>query len=304
MDRQQRIAEIQRLERTLAGAGEPGAARDVGERAAHIDAQIARLETAAIAVERRWLSLEGDRDLSASEQLLFDEERDELARRLQALRVKIEQLSDERPDQALSTMLTRPPGVTAALRTALRALVGELHADPQIPKRDIVPFQQRLAELVRERRDALRQVGARLADARGYLVVAASQTAKVAGVADGLASDAPAEGTTLPLREERSEISTQFEMARMAVSDAHGQITALANDWPELSELARQPDWQKLPFTNLRRLVLPPEERRGDPVPDPVAWVQRALTEAQQTARATALWVDELRRQVEAAPPP
>jgi chromosome segregation ATPase len=304
MDRQQRIAEIQRLERALAGSEGADDARDVGERAAHVDTQIARLETAAISVERRWLSLQGDRDLSASEQLLFEEERDELERRLHALRAKIEQLSALRPDPALSTALARPPGVTAELRRALRAFVGELHADPQIPKRDIVPFQQRLAELVRERRDALRQVGARLADARTYLVAAATQTAKAAEIAAGLSTVEDAAGGSLPLRDERSALSTQFEMARMAVSDAHGQMTALANDWPELAPLARQSDWQKLPFSGLRRLVLPPEERRGDPVPDPVAWVQRALAEAHQTARATALWVDELRRTVEAAPPP
>lgn len=302
MRRGELVSDIQRLERLLSTGDLERRRAEAEEAAGHLDTQIARLETAALKVERRMLRMDGERDLSASERLLFEGEKAELDKRLRALRDKIATLQAERPELPMSNAAARPQGATAELRRKLRVLVGQLHADPHVPRRDIAPFQSRLAELVRERRDALRQVAARLTDARTYLVRTAKAIDAQKATADLLATGDGEGG--LPLRDERTDIATRLEMARVAVRDAHTQMFAVANDWPELEPLARQPDWTNLPFNSIRRLLLPPEERRGESIPDPVSWVQRALSEAHQTTRATALWVDELRGSIERAPAP
>lgn len=293
------VDEIRRLERLLLDPTEADTgATAVGDR---ISAQIARLEGAALKLERRLVDLEGDGYANEAEAVVFAEERDELSAKLQRLRTKIARLEASRPLESEMTGFARPAGVCTELRRRLHELVTRLHQDPTVAKADIRPFQQRLAELVRERRYRLTEAAGRLKDARDYLATSAVSIRKLAQVSGELDDDGP---PTLPMHDERAAIVTRVEMAHVAVRDAHRSLIELAHDWPELAPTAKRPDWAKLPFASLKRSLLPPEERRGESMPDPLDRLRAGLDEAYQAARATSLWIDELRIQVRDSPRP
>ena len=292
MNRSALVDEIRRLERTLRDGADVGVT-SVGDR---LGAQITRLEAAAIKLERRMLELDQDPGAETGA-----DEREELAGRLERLRTKIARLEASRPLDEEMAGFARPAGVAAQLRRMLHELVTRLHRDPSVAPPDVRPFQQRLSELVRERRARLEAVAARLKDARDYLASAAGSTRALAATAEELPPDgAPG----LPFHEERAAIVTRLEMAQVAARDAHREFVALAHDWPELSELAKRPDWTKLPFAALQRSLMPPDEPGEGASPEPATRLRSALAEAYQAIRATALWLQELRTHVQQVPRP
>ena len=191
----------------------------------------------------------------------------------------------------------RPPGVPARLRRTLYQLLAEMHRDPEVPKADIRPFQKRLSELVRDRRDELEQVAKRLTDARDYAVAA---THLVRDIIASMAAMSPGEAATLPFADERSAAATRIEMARVAVKDARSELQSIAHDWPEITPIAELPDWKKLPFGQLSDLLMPRDV--GAALRSSSAGAR--IGEAHEMVGALALWIDELRRTVADAPPP
>ena len=266
---------------------------------AHIEAQVTRLEEAELKLERRVLELDSTGASEAEEQL-YAAERQELLSKLSALRAKMELLRDTALENEVldaAAHAARPEGLLDRLRRTLRVLVMDMHADPTVPKDKIRPFQLRLAKLVRERRDALSEIGERLADARDYMASAAEV---MRTVSEGVRQigDAPAE--ELPYADDRALASTRVEMARVAVRDALQELEELAHDWPRLDNLAQKPDWKKLPFGQTYDLISPRDRaaaQRIGTAPD-------RMEEAFEMCRAVALWLEELRKSVAEAPAP
>lgn len=272
---------------------------EAGSRDTHIENQLTRLEEAELRLERRLLELDST-GANAAEQLLFDEERAELQSKLKSLRDKMSMLRDSALENEVldaAAHAARPEGMAERLRRTLRALVMDMHADPTVPKKEIRPFQLRLAELVRERRDALAAIGERIGDARDYMASAAEL---MRTVSEGVRSMGAGPAEELPYSDERSIASTRIEMARVAVRDAVMELVELSHDWPGLSGLATKPDWKKLPFGQTFDLISPRDRNAAQRVgtaPD-------RMEEAFEMCRATALWLEELRKSVADAPPP
>ena len=281
---------------------------NVEERRSHIEQQITRLEEVAVKLERRLLDLEPD-DFSPSEDDLFDAERAHIESRLRGLRQKIEALrgaAAEIPHRG-SLAGPAPPGVKARLRRTLHELVSDMQSDPTVPRADVRPLQQRLAELVRERREDLRAVADRLEDARDYVVAALDGLGAVVESAVSLPDDTIGAGAVIPFpfEHERGLARTRIDMARDALREAHGDLGRVAHQWPELEDLAQREDWSRLPFRQLQQLIVPPD---GTPTAKGPTSVNQAfgrrMLEVRDTARGLALWLDELRKSVSDSPPP
>lgn len=293
LDRTQLLDDIRVLTSLLQRAERHEERVDTAEdRDAHIGAQVTRLEEAALKIERRLLALDAD------EEVVGASERQTLNARLTGLNEKIVSLTRAAASNEVldaSAYAARPPAVPARLRRTLHALVRDLHADPTASRADVRPFQRHLAELVRGRRDELERVVGRLVDARGYVLSAADSAAYVRSAA------ADMEGPTvqLPFEDERRAAATRIEMARAALREAHSELCDLAHDWPELKSLADRPDWRKIPFAQAHDLLLPRDEQAASRVPAALR-----LEEAHTMLSAMALWVEEIRSWVAAAPPP
>ena len=272
---------------------------EADSRDAHIEAQVTRLEEVEVRLERRLLEIDLS-DASEAERLVFTEERDELESKLAALRAKMRLLRDSALENDVldaAAHAARPEGLHERLRRTLHALVVQMHADPMVPKAEIRPFQLRLAELVRERRDSLRQIAERIENARDYVTSAAGL---MRAVAEGTASMGELPAEELPYADDRGVAATRIEMARVAIRDAASDLTELAHDWTTLGELAARPDWRKLPFGQTYDLIQPRDRdaaHRVGTAPDRMA-------EAFEMCRALALWLEELRSAVADAPPP
>lgn len=302
MERHQLLEDIRVLTSLLARAEDHGRqVEEADERDSHIEVQITRLEEAALKIERRQMELDAAlADVPVAS--MFDDEREELQARLRTVLSKIASLRQAAMENEVldaAAHAARPEGVPAKLRRTLYELVSSMHADPEVPKADIRPFQARLAELVRDRRHDLMDVANRIENARDYVTSAAEVAREVAaGVAMMQAEDEP--GEALPYAEQRELAATRIEMARVAVQDALGGLRAVAHDWPELAPLRDRPDWKKLPFGQLADLLTPRDERAA------IAQIpfERRVEEAAEMAAALALWIEELRRAVVDAPPP
>ena len=252
-------------------------------------AQITRLEAAAIKLSGACSAPPGPRRRDRYE-------REELAGRLERLRKRSRAsrraARSTRWPASRGPLAWRPSCVGCCIE-----LVTRLHRDPSVALPDVRPFQQRLsgvsaARAPRGRGRAL-EGRARLPARRRAWALAAT------------AEELPPDGAPgLPFHEERAAIVTRLEMAQVAARDAHREFVALAHDWPELSELARRPDWTKLPFAALQRSLMPPDEPAEGAPPEPATRLRSALAEAYQAIRATALWLQELRTHVQQVPRP
>lgn len=295
MHRQRLLDDVRVLTSLLARANEhERRVHEADERDDHIQLQIDRLEEAALKIERRMIELDAADDGPEAE--LFAEERRDLQKRLEVVQNKTSALrrtAMENEFLDLSAHAARAPGVPARLRRTLFELVADMHSDPEIPKADIRPFQARLAELVRDRRQDLVRIADRIQDGRDYVTSAASTVREIS-----LAEIDAAGG--LPYAEERRLAATRVEMARVALEDAVAMLASLAHDWPELQPLASRPDWKKLPIAQLADLLAPrDEEAAARQMP-----FGARIREAAQLAAALALWLEELRRAVLDAPAP
>ncbi len=265
----------------------------------HIENQLTRLEEAELKLERKILAIDTT-DATPAEEVLFVAEREELEGKLANLREKMNSMRSSALENEVldaAAHAARPRGLHARLRKTLHTLVMDMHRDPLVPKADIKPFQGRLAELVRERRDGLRRVAERVSDSRGYVVNAASL---MRTVAEGVASMGAAPAEELPYADERSLASTRVEMARVAVRDALLELRELAHDWPELEKIADKPDWKKLPFGQTYDLISP----RDPGAAARLGTAPERMEEAFEMCRAVALWLEELRKEVAEAPTP
>ncbi len=296
MERSQLLDDIRVLTALFSRAeGHERRVEEADERDEHIDVQVTRLEHVAVKLERRLLELDG----LFEDPVVTERERVSLTGKLERLNVKMAALrraalqNDVLDATAYSA---RPPAVPARLRRTLYALVKDMHSDPTVPRADIRPFQKNLAHLVRSRRDALHVIAGRIRNARNYLTSTTDIAVRIAATAQSM-SDGPSE--TLPFSDDRHTIANRVSLAQGAMREAQGGLVDLAHDWPELTPLAKRPDWMKLPFRQLIDLITPPDEARAGHI----SFAERA-EDARQMLGALALWLNELESAVEAAPPP
>ena len=268
-------------------------------RDAHIEAQVTRLEEVEVRLERRLLEIDIS-DATEAERLVLADERTELEEKLASLRAKMKLLRESALDNSVldaAAHAARPEGLHERLRRTLHMLVVQMHADPTVPKAEVRPFQLRLAELVRERRDGLRQIAERLENARDYL---ASAAGLMRNVAEGTETIGRQPAEELPYADDRALAATRVDMARVAVRDASLELSRMSHDWPSLEALADRPDWRKLPFGQTYDLIRP----RDRSAAQRTGTAPERMAEAFEMCRATALWVEELREAVAEAPPP
>ncbi|MCB9520630.1 MAG: hypothetical protein H6698_08120 [Myxococcales bacterium] len=285
VDRQSRLDEIKALAASLEVASAADDARAAREaQRERVDAQIIRLEEAALKLRRRLLEIDAA-ITSEAEVEVFAPERDLLQARAAQLEAKRAELEASVATDDLAASHRVPPGVPARLRALLRDEVREVRADPTQHPSDWRPLQARIVALVQDRREALRATSATLVDARNRVLAASHKL-------EALLATAGSASSPLPFADEREAIAVIVDAAAAATRAAHRRLRATAHGWPEMMPLADRPDWDHLPFGQLS-LELRAAERPT-----------QSLASTLPTLQALALWVGELADAVEAVPPP
>jgi hypothetical protein len=273
---------------------------------AHLAAQVEKLETAQLKLERR-IQRE---NLSPVQRVQLQEKAERIGEKAEKMRATMDESTENIRFAESSSDSHR------ALAERFREF---LDSEEDAHKTDRKRVQRWLAMLIQERRRALHEVEERIQQAKRYILRATIQLDELRNVANHEYSP--------------YEFKTQVGMAREATKDAHGELQLLAHHWSELKSLAHRQDWTALPFSELEAKIdevidviraeqnpAAPEKtsedgaesdtdgsEAGEPAHNMSADGEDSnakLNALHSDFKATAMWLKELKEAVHSAPPP
>ena len=272
MELQQRMDVVNRLLESWDAAHDGEAVSARATRRAHLDAQIRRIDDAMERLRHRIPGAAAagtDRDPVAPGQETLRHGLAALEAKRSAFQVALDELGPSEPDPT-------------DIRKALAELIDALRAAPATHPTLIRFYEGRRDALDAHLRHETDVLTARMAAARDFVLRAVER------LESSIARPADSERSRAALHAAHQVL----QMAAIAVADARRGLKSLGRACADADELARLPDWDHLPLAALAAATTQRQTRED-------------LAESARTARATALWLAELRAAVaRLAPPP